>query len=47
MGIPAQVHLFTIDIDSLYNNTDTEMGLGEVKTVMDMFPDGLRPNSGS
>lgn len=42
--LPQEAWLFTIDIDSLYTNINTEMGLGAVKQIFSQYPDGTRPD---
>lgn len=43
--MPAHALLFTIDIDSLYTNINTAMGLRAVKTVFARHPDPNRPDA--
>lgn len=45
MNLPTNALLFTIDIDSLYTNIDTDMGLRAVQHVFDKYPDNNRPDS--
>lgn len=42
--IPKQSLLFTIDIDSLYTNIDTEAGLKAVRECFSRYPDSRRPD---
>lgn len=44
MMVPAQAQLFTIDIDSLYTNIDTESGLRAIGTSFNKYPDRNRPD---
>ena len=43
--MPQNAFLFSIDIDSLYTNIDTEAGLQAVKEVFSKFPDSERPDT--
>ena len=36
--------IFSMDVESLYTNIDTQMGLKAVKTIMDKHPDPSRPD---
>ena len=45
MVVPSQSLLFTIDIDSLYTNIQTEDGLGAVREALTRYPDTSRPDS--
>lgn len=45
LKIPKNAFLFTIDIDSLYTNIETEVGLKAVKTFMEKYPDPKRPDN--
>lgn len=42
--IPAQTMLFTIDVESLYTNIETEAGLQAVKDWFQRYPDKRRPD---
>lgn len=44
LKIPSDALLFTIDIDSLYTNIETTVGLEAVKKFMRKFPDSKRPD---
>lgn len=44
LKIPPSAILFTIDIDSLYTNIETQVGLEAVKKFMKKFPDSKRPD---
>lgn len=44
MTVPSQALLFTIDINSLYTNINTAMGLHAVRTVFNRYPDLRRPD---
>ena len=44
MAVPKQAYLFTIDIDSLYTNINTELGLKVVSSVLNRYPDKTRPD---
>lgn len=41
---PANSFLFTIDVESLYTNINTELGLQAVKHIFQQNPDPLRPD---
>lgn len=43
--VPEQAFLFTIDIDSLYTNINTQMGLEAVKNIFLRYPDAKRPDA--
>lgn len=43
--IPPNALLFTIDIDSLYTNIETEVGLKAVEKCMRQYPDPARPDT--
>lgn len=43
--VPSASLLFTIDIDSLYTNINTNMGLRAVREVLNRHPDPSRPDS--
>lgn len=45
MSLPKNAFLFTIDIDSLYTNINTEMGLRAVSNIFRRFPDTTRPDA--
>lgn len=42
--MPINAFLFTIDIDSLYTNINTEMGLWAVSNIFRRYPDAARPD---
>ncbi|XP_041797348.1 uncharacterized protein LOC121609712 [Chelmon rostratus] len=42
--LPSNAILFTIDIDSLYTNIDTRMGLQTIRTIFNRYPDRNRPD---
>lgn len=44
LQIPPNAFLFTIDIDSLYTNIETKIGLKAVRKCMNKFPDPKRPD---
>lgn len=44
MILPSHALLFTIDIDSLYTNINTEMGLKTIKNIFLKYPDRRRPD---
>lgn len=44
MIIPEEGFLFTVDIDSLYTNINTDMGLQAVKVLFLWHPDNTRPD---
>lgn len=44
MTVTSQALLFTINIDSLYANSNTSMGLQVVKAVFHRHPDPERPD---
>ena len=44
LEIPKNAFLFTIDIDSLYTNIETEVGLKAVEKFMEKYPDPKRPD---
>lgn len=44
MAVPTQAHLFTIDIDSLYTNINTEQGLRVIQSCLNRYPDSDRPD---
>ena len=43
--VPVNTFFFTIDINSLYTNIDTELGLRAVREAFDNFPDPTRPDN--
>ena len=43
--VPPAAMLFTIDIDSLYTNIDTQLGLQAVNKWFQKFPDNNRPDT--
>lgn len=45
ISVPAEAFLFTIDIDSLYGNIDTMLGLQAVKNTFSRYPDPQRPDT--
>lgn len=45
MAVPSNTFLFTIDVDSLYTNIDTNLGLAVVNTIFQRYPDPKRPDS--
>lgn len=45
LSVPLHAHLFTIDIDSLYTNINTDAGLEAVESTFRKFPDSHRPDS--
>ena len=42
--VPQNAFLFSIDIDSLYTNIETEAGLQAVKELFNKYPDNKRPD---
>lgn len=42
--VPAGAMLFTVDIDALYTNIDTKLGLKAVKHIFERDPDSQRPD---
>lgn len=44
LKIPQNSFFFTIDIDSLYTNIDTDAGLSAVKNMFIKYPNNLRPD---
>ena len=42
--IPMNAILFSIDIDSLYTNIDTNAGLQAIKDILRKYPDRRRPD---
>ena len=42
--VPKEALLFSIDIDSLYTNIETQAGLNAVKIMFNKYPDGTRPD---
>ncbi|XP_024122529.1 uncharacterized protein LOC112143026, partial [Oryzias melastigma] len=44
LNIPHNSSLFTIDVDSLYTNIDTQEGLAAVKNIFNTFKDQKRPD---
>ena len=45
ISIPQEALLFSIDIDSLYTNIETQAGLEAIKTVFNKYPDPTRPET--
>lgn len=45
MSVPTNAFLFTIDIDSLYTNINTEMGLRAVSNIFRRYPEAARPDA--
>ncbi|KAL7384032.1 hypothetical protein ABVT39_023002 [Epinephelus coioides] len=45
MAVPLKAFLFTIDIDSLYTNIDTNLGLTIINKIFQRYPDPKHPNS--
>ncbi len=43
--LPDSALLFTLDVDSLYTNIDTDLGLKTVKRIFNRYPDKLRPDA--
>lgn len=44
INAPENAFLFSIDVNSLYTNIDTALGLQEVRTTFDKYPDPNRPD---
>lgn len=44
MKVPPGAMLFSIDIDSLCTNIDTQLGLKVVKQIFEKYPDPTRPD---
>ena len=44
MVVPNQSYLFTIDIDSLYTNINTQIGIKAIKSIFNNNPDNNRPD---
>lgn len=44
LSVPAGAFLFSIDINSLYTNIDTQLGLQAVARAFERFPDERRPD---
>ncbi|CDQ99908.1 unnamed protein product, partial [Oncorhynchus mykiss] len=44
LELPLGAFLFSIDINSLYTNTETSLGLRAIKQAFDRFPDPQRPD---
>lgn len=44
MSFPDHAFLFTADIESLYTNIDTNLGLGAVRKIFIKYPDTQRPD---
>ena len=42
--MPSDAFLFSIDIDSLYTNIDTTLGLQSIQAAFDKSPDPQRPD---
>ncbi|KAL2076549.1 hypothetical protein ACEWY4_027852 [Coilia grayii] len=45
LTVPRGSFLFTVDVDSLYTNIDTTLGLQALKDTFALYPDPLRPDS--
>ncbi|KAL2094171.1 hypothetical protein ACEWY4_011483 [Coilia grayii] len=45
LTVPRGSFLFTVDVDSLYTNIDTALGLQALKDTFALYPDPLRPDS--
>lgn len=45
LKIPEQSYLFSIDVDSLYTNIDTESGLKAIKKYFQKYPNPNRPDN--
>lgn len=45
MHVPPGSFLFTVDVDSLYTNIDTELGLRALQSTFNMYPDPSRPDA--
>lgn len=43
--LPINTQLFTIDIESLYTNINTELGLSTIKNILEQHPDPKRPDA--
>ncbi|KAL2077005.1 hypothetical protein ACEWY4_027398 [Coilia grayii] len=43
--VPSKAFLFTIDIDSLYTNIETKLGLQAIRKCFQKFPDKKRPDN--
>lgn len=44
LHIPADAFLFTMDVDSLYTNINTDQGMEAVKNTFQLYPDSKRPD---
>lgn len=44
LELPLGAFLFSVDINSLYTNIETSLGLRAVKQAFDRFPDPQRPD---
>ena len=45
LTVPDNTFIFSIDVDSLYTNVDTVLGLEAVKKALSSSPDSSRPNT--
>lgn len=45
MAVPIHSHLFTIDIDSLYTNKNTQMGMKVIENIFKKYPENTRPKN--
>lgn len=45
MAVPTHTQLFTIDVDSLYTNISTPLGLDKIKSIFSKYPDSTRPDT--
>lgn len=43
LQVPSEAFLFSLDVDSLYTNIDTPLGLKAVRDCFEKFPDASRP----
>ena len=44
IAVPSHTHIFTIDVDSLYTNINTTMGVQAVRSLFQQHPDNNRPD---
>lgn len=44
MTVPIHTYLFTIDIDSLYTNINTNLGIKTIESIFQRYPDCDRPD---